>query len=80
MPEIDEFWSHSWHGEARRKILLLLLKNGPAAILMGTLGALAMMLGSYRAMFWFVLHIAGPDTIAASLVLNQHLLSLSVGP
>jgi len=45
VPEIDEFWSHSWHGEARRKILLLLLlKNGPAAILMGTLGALAMMI------------------------------------
>ncbi|CAE7573523.1 unnamed protein product, partial [Symbiodinium sp. KB8] len=45
VPEIDEFWSHSWHGEARRKILLLLLlKNGPAAILVGTLGALVMMI------------------------------------
>ncbi|CAE7198456.1 unnamed protein product [Symbiodinium natans] len=45
VPEIDEFWSHSWHGEAHRKILLLLLlKKGPAAVLVGTMGALVMML------------------------------------
>eukprot|EP00437_Effrenium_voratum_P022584 CAMPEP_0181399144 /NCGR_PEP_ID=MMETSP1110-20121109/1429_1 /TAXON_ID=174948 /ORGANISM="Symbiodinium sp., Strain CCMP421" /LENGTH=557 /DNA_ID=CAMNT_0023521165 /DNA_START=105 /DNA_END=1779 /DNA_ORIENTATION=- len=43
---IDEFWSHSWHGESWKKILLLLvLKNGKAAMAVGTLGAsLAMFL------------------------------------
>eukprot|EP00930_Biecheleria_cincta_P076123 TRINITY_DN6332_c0_g1_i1.p1 TRINITY_DN6332_c0_g1~~TRINITY_DN6332_c0_g1_i1.p1 ORF type:complete len:593 (+),score=73.61 TRINITY_DN6332_c0_g1_i1:55-1833(+) len=43
---IDEFWSHSWHGEAWQKIVtLMVLKNGPPAIAAGTCAAaLAMFL------------------------------------
>ncbi|CAE7030157.1 cpr6 [Symbiodinium natans] len=41
---IDEFCSHSWHGSAWMKIsLLLLMKNGVAAFVAGTLCALVMM-------------------------------------
>ena len=37
---IGEFWSHSWRGKAWRKILtLILLKNGVAAAIIGTLAA-----------------------------------------
>eukprot|EP00439_Symbiodinium_sp_Y106_P006653 s2933_g1.t1 len=42
---ITEFLSHSWHGSAWAKvILLLILKNGPAAVIMGTMCAIPMML------------------------------------
>ncbi|CAJ1409755.1 unnamed protein product, partial [Effrenium voratum] len=38
---IEEFWSHSWHGEAWKKYLtLLVLKNGVPAVLLGTCCAL----------------------------------------
>mmetsp|Transcript_35080 Transcript_35080/g.78672 ORF Transcript_35080/g.78672 Transcript_35080/m.78672 type:complete len:516 (-) Transcript_35080:102-1649(-) len=38
---IDEFCSHSWHGESWKKIsLLLILKNGVVAFWTGTLGAI----------------------------------------
>eukprot|EP00438_Fugacium_kawagutii_P029235 Skav229570 [mRNA] locus=scaffold568:670992:672521:+ [translate_table: standard] len=40
---IGTFWSHSWHGKTRTKILLLLLSyNGSAAILFGSLAAVIM--------------------------------------
>ncbi|CAE7039459.1 cpr6 [Symbiodinium natans] len=39
---LDEFWSHSWRERAWRKVLaLLVLKNGPAAAVIGTLAAIA---------------------------------------
>ena len=42
--EITRFWSHSWHGSDWQKILtLLVLYNGLASILLGTLAAFAMM-------------------------------------
>ena len=42
--KIQEFWSHSWHGRKYLKaLLLLLLYNGPAATILGTLSALLMM-------------------------------------
>eukprot|EP00440_Ansanella_granifera_P058589 gb/GFBE01063500.1/.p1 GENE.gb/GFBE01063500.1/~~gb/GFBE01063500.1/.p1 ORF type:complete len:450 (+),score=59.79 gb/GFBE01063500.1/:1-1350(+) len=38
---IQEFWSHSWHGCVWHKIaVLLVLKNGPPAVLAGILGSL----------------------------------------
>mmetsp|Transcript_26922 Transcript_26922/g.63180 ORF Transcript_26922/g.63180 Transcript_26922/m.63180 type:complete len:529 (+) Transcript_26922:36-1622(+) len=38
---LDEFWSHSWQEHAWRKIAaLVVLKNGPAAAVLGTLAAL----------------------------------------
>lgn len=38
---LDEFWSHSWQEHAWRKVAaLLVLKNGPAAAVLGTLAAL----------------------------------------
>ncbi|CAJ1360086.1 unnamed protein product [Effrenium voratum] len=38
---IQEFWSHSWHSSAWKKVLtLLVLNNGPAAIALGTFCAL----------------------------------------
>ncbi|CAJ1367214.1 unnamed protein product [Effrenium voratum] len=41
MRRIEEFWSHSWHGEAWKKYLtLLVLKNGVPAVLLGTCCAL----------------------------------------
>ncbi|CAE7496369.1 unnamed protein product [Symbiodinium sp. CCMP2592] len=37
---IDQFWSHSWNGHTLYKVLLLLvLHNGLAAVVMGTLGS-----------------------------------------
>jgi len=44
--EICQFWSHSWHGSAWKKLLLVLaMENGLAAIVCGTLaGFLAMVL------------------------------------
>jgi len=37
---IDEFWSHSWHGQAWQKVVLLnILQNGFPAMLAGHLGA-----------------------------------------
>eukprot|EP00438_Fugacium_kawagutii_P030242 Skav219535 [mRNA] locus=scaffold30:795072:796496:- [translate_table: standard] len=40
---IGTFWSHSWHGQTKTKIWLLLLQyNGFAAILFGTLAAVIM--------------------------------------
>jgi len=58
---IDEFLSHSWHGEAWKKIILLLvLKNGPAAVIVGTCCSLPMMvlfslgnLPGYAKPHWF---------------------------
>ena len=42
--KIDEFWSHSWHGQKYLKaLLLLLLYNGPAAMIIATLSAFLMM-------------------------------------
>ena len=42
--KIEEFWSHSWHGQKYLKaLLLLLLYNGPAAMIIATLSALLMM-------------------------------------
>ncbi|CAK8998061.1 unnamed protein product [Durusdinium trenchii] len=42
--EIPCFWSHSWHGGHRKKVLTLLtIYNGPAAIACGFLAALSMM-------------------------------------
>ena len=41
--KISSFWSHSWHGDHRKKILtLLLLHNGRASFLMGCFTALTM--------------------------------------
>jgi len=38
---IEEFWSHSWHGPIWSKVLtLLILKNGLAAMVIGSLAAL----------------------------------------
>eukprot|EP00438_Fugacium_kawagutii_P015666 Skav208590 [mRNA] locus=scaffold3152:313046:316194:- [translate_table: standard] len=40
---ISRFWSHSWHGSARAKVLtLLFLYNGLASVLLGTFAALVM--------------------------------------
>ena len=43
--QISSFWSHSWHGEHRTKILtLLMMHNGPASIVVGCFTAFAMMM------------------------------------
>ena len=42
--EITRFWSHSWHGSSWQKVLtLLVLYNGLASVLFGTVAAFAMM-------------------------------------
>ncbi|CAE7810910.1 unnamed protein product [Symbiodinium sp. CCMP2456] len=47
---IQVFWSHSWHGNSyTKRLLLILLYNGPAAAMAATVAALLMM----------CLHIAG---------------------
>ena len=43
--QISSFWSHSWHGGHWQKILtLLMLYNGPASVLVGSLVAFLMTL------------------------------------
>ena len=43
--EIDQFWSHSWHGSQFNKLLLVLaMKNGLAAVVAGTLAGLVAMI------------------------------------
>ncbi|CAK9063012.1 Uncharacterized protein SCF082_LOCUS32708 [Durusdinium trenchii] len=43
--DYDEFLSHSWHVESWKKVLLLLmLKNGPASVLFGSLAAVLMLI------------------------------------
>ena len=43
--KIDRFWSHSWHGAKWSKVLtLLVLYNGKASMLLGTLAAFVMSL------------------------------------
>ena len=43
--EIDQFLSHSWHGNHRWKgLMLILVKNGLHACILGTLAALALSL------------------------------------
>ena len=42
--KISSFWSHSWHGNHRIKIItLLMVHNGRASVVIGTFTALAMM-------------------------------------
>ena len=42
--KISSFWSHSWHGSRRLKILtLMILYNGPASVAIGSFAALTMM-------------------------------------
>ena len=42
--EFDQFWSHSWHGSLWKKLLLVVaMKNGPAAMLAGTFAGLVPM-------------------------------------
>ena len=42
--KISSFWSHSWHGSRRLKILtLMILYNGPASVAVGSFAALTMM-------------------------------------
>ena len=43
--KISSFWSHSWHGNYRIKIItLLLIHNGRASVVIGSFTAIAMML------------------------------------
>ena len=41
--KISSFWSHSWHGNYRMKLLTILMRyNGPASVMMGSLVACLM--------------------------------------
>ena len=45
--KISSFWSHSWHGECKMKIMtLLVLHNGCASLVIGSFTAIAMMVCS----------------------------------
>ncbi|CAE7454495.1 unnamed protein product [Symbiodinium sp. CCMP2592] len=70
---IQVFWSHSWHGNNyMKRLLLILLYNGPAAAIAATISALLMM----------CLHIAGllPGFPRASILLFDHGVELVFAP